>query len=89
MAWREHLPGHGAAAFPAAPGSSPPACYAGISTTRHMVGMNLATSLAFVVAVVLAVSLIRQALARPRRPAAAGAGRRPGQRAPVSPGSRR
>jgi hypothetical protein len=54
-----------------------------------MVGMNLATSLAFVVAVVLAVSLIRQALARPRRPAAAGAGRRPGQRAPVSPGSRR
>ena len=67
----------------------PPAYYACISTTRHMVGMNLATSLAFVVAVVLAVSLIRQALARPRRAATAGAGPGLGQRAPVSPGSRR
>ncbi len=50
----------------------PPAYYAGISTTRHMVGMNLATSLAFVVAAALAVSLIRQALTRPGRRAAAG-----------------
>ena len=28
----------------------PPACYTGISTTRHMAGMNPATSLALVVA---------------------------------------
>lgn len=52
----------------------PPAYYAGISTTRHMVGMNLATSLAFVLAAGLAVSLIQQALTRARpRPAATGA----------------
>ena len=67
----------------------PPAYYSGISTTRHMVGMNLATSLAFVVAVALAGSLIRQALTRPRRLAAVSAGPVLGQRAPVSPGSRR
>jgi hypothetical protein len=54
-----------------------------------MVGMNLAASLAFVMAVALAVSLIRQALTRPRRLAAAGAGPGLDQRAPVSPGSRR
>jgi hypothetical protein len=35
----------------------PPAYFAGISTTRHMVGMNLATALAFVVSVALAVSM--------------------------------
>jgi hypothetical protein len=38
----------------------PPAYFAGISTTRHMVGMNLATALALVVSVVLAVSLAGQ-----------------------------
>jgi hypothetical protein len=36
----------------------PPAYYAGISTTRHMVGMNLATALAAVVSVVLAASMV-------------------------------
>jgi hypothetical protein len=35
----------------------PPAFFAGISTTRHMVGMNLSTALALVVSVALAVSL--------------------------------
>jgi hypothetical protein len=35
----------------------PPAYFAGISTTRHMVGMNLATALAFVVSVTLAASI--------------------------------
>ena len=39
----------------------PPAYFAGISTTRHMVGMNLATVLAFIVSVPLAVSLLQQA----------------------------
>jgi hypothetical protein len=42
----------------------PPAYFAGISTTRHMVGMNLATALALVVGVALAVSMAGQALAR-------------------------
>ena len=32
---------------------------AGISTTRHMVGMNLATALAFVVSTALVVSMTR------------------------------
>lgn len=41
----------------------PPAYFAGISTTRHMVGMNLATALAFVVSVALACSIWQ----RPRR----------------------
>jgi hypothetical protein len=39
----------------------PPGYFAGISTTRHMVGMNLATALAFVVSVALAVSIWRKA----------------------------
>jgi hypothetical protein len=53
----------------------PPAFFAGISTTRHMVGMNLATALALTIAVPLAVSMVYQAVARPvRRPAAAPAG---------------
>jgi hypothetical protein len=47
----------------------PPAYFAGISTTRHMVGMNLATALAFVVSVTLAVSMAGQALTRARPPA--------------------
>ena len=44
----------------------PPAYFAGISTTRHMVGTNLATLLALTVAVALAASMVGQALARPR-----------------------
>jgi hypothetical protein len=67
----------------------PPAYYAGISTTRHMVGMNLATSLAFVVTVGLAASMIRQLLTRPARRAAQAAGPGAEQVAAVSPGSRR
>jgi hypothetical protein len=39
----------------------PPAYFAGISTTRHMVAMNLATALAFVVSVALAVSIWQKA----------------------------
>jgi hypothetical protein len=39
----------------------PPAYFAGISTTRHMVGTNLATALALVVAIGLAASMIRPA----------------------------
>jgi hypothetical protein len=46
----------------------PPTYFAGISTTRHMVGMNLATALAAPIAVGLAVSLVRQQLARRRQP---------------------
>ncbi len=66
----------------------PPAYYAGISTTRHMVGMNLATSLAFVLAAGLAASMIQQALTRTRSgPAPAGAAS--GKVAAVSPGPRR
>jgi hypothetical protein len=45
----------------------PPAYFAGISTTRHMVGMNLATALAFVVSTALVVSMTRPAVPRPRR----------------------
>jgi hypothetical protein len=44
----------------------PPAYFAGISTTRHMVGMNLATALAFTIAAGMAVSMIRQALTSPK-----------------------
>lgn len=44
----------------------PPAYFAGISTTRHMVGTNLATLLALTVAVALALSMIGQALGRSR-----------------------
>lgn len=44
----------------------PPAYFAGISTTRHMVGMNLATALAFVVTVALAISVVRSAVRAPR-----------------------
>jgi hypothetical protein len=42
----------------------PPAYFAGISTTRHMVGTNLATALALLISLALAVSLIYQKLAR-------------------------
>ncbi len=52
----------------------PPAYFDGISTTRHMVGMNLATALAFVISIALAASMIHQALARaPQRPETAAA----------------
>jgi hypothetical protein len=43
----------------------PPAYFAGISTTRHMVGTNLATLLALTVAIALAASMVGQSLARP------------------------
>jgi len=49
----------------------PPAFFAGISTTRHMVGMNLATALAVTMAVALAASIVRQAITRPARQPAA------------------
>ena len=67
----------------------PPAYFAGISTTRHMVGTNLATSLAFVVAAGLAVSLMRQLLTRPARRAVVAAGPGAEQVPAVSPGPRR
>jgi hypothetical protein len=40
----------------------PPAYFAGISTTRHMVGTNLATALALMLSIGLAASMIYQAL---------------------------
>ncbi len=43
----------------------PPAYFAGISTTRHMVGMNLATALALTIGTALAVSMVYQAIKRP------------------------
>jgi hypothetical protein len=52
----------------------PPGFFEGISTTRHMVGMNLATMLAIPVAAALAASMCHGALARlRRRPSAAPA----------------
>jgi hypothetical protein len=45
----------------------PPAFFDGISTTRHMVGENLATDLALTFAVPLAASMAWQELARRRR----------------------
>jgi hypothetical protein len=45
----------------------PPAYFAGISTTRHMVGTNLATALALIIGVALTVSMVQQALAGGRR----------------------
>jgi hypothetical protein len=44
----------------------PPAYFAGISTTRHMVGMNLATALAFVVSAALVASIRQRP--QPERP---------------------
>ena len=43
----------------------PPAYFAGISTTRHMVGMNLATALALTIAAALAASIAHQLIRRP------------------------
>jgi hypothetical protein len=51
----------------------PPAYFAGISTTRHMVGTNLATALALLIGLALAASMVQQALARRR-----GKSRQPG-----------
>jgi hypothetical protein len=67
----------------------PPAYYAGISTTRHMVEMNLATSLAFVVAAGLAASMIRQLLTRPAHLAVLAGEPETEEVAAVSPGSPR
>jgi hypothetical protein len=54
----------------------PPAYFAGISTTRHMVGSNLATLLALTLSVALAVSMgyqpLTRAVSRPATPAAPG-----------------
>jgi hypothetical protein len=51
-----------------------PAYFAGISTTRHMAGSNLATLLALALSVALAASMgyraVTRVLARPRAPAA-------------------
>jgi hypothetical protein len=63
----------------------PPAYFDGISTTRHMVGMNLATALALAISIALAASMILQALARaPRHPEPPG--QRPGPGQPSRPG---
>jgi hypothetical protein len=52
----------------------PPAYFAGISTTRHMVGTNLATALALTIAIALTISMTWQTLPRlPRSPRAAPA----------------
>jgi len=45
----------------------PPAFFDGISTTRHMVGMNLGTALAFAISIALAISMIRHGVARPQQ----------------------
>jgi hypothetical protein len=52
----------------------PPAFFAGISTTRHMVGTNLATALALVVSAALAVSLAGQAINAVRHRQSGGPG---------------
>lgn len=60
-------------------GFIPPAYFAGISTTRHMVGTNLATALTLIIGVALAGSMVRQALVRSR-----GKSRQP-EPAPTTP----
>lgn len=47
----------------------PPAYFAGISTTRHMVGTNLSTGIALVVAIALACSLVYRAMSTRPQPA--------------------
>jgi hypothetical protein len=44
----------------------PAAYFDGISTTRHMIGMNLSTALAVPVSVALAVSMLSRAVTRSR-----------------------
>jgi hypothetical protein len=57
----------------------PPAFFAGISTTRHMVGMNLASALAATIAAALAASMIAQAI---RKPASSSRAARPTAKMP-------
>ena len=66
----------------------PPAYFAGISTTRHMVGSNLATLLALTVSGALVVSMGYRALARRRARGRPGAPAvpQPSPAEPVSPG---
>ena len=64
----------------------PPAYFAGISTTRHMVGMNLSTVLALIVSVPLAISLLQQAVSRRRRRLLAVPPVAEAAQQPVSPG---
>ena len=45
----------------------PPAFFDGISTTRHMVGMNLGTALALAISIALTISMIRHGVARPQQ----------------------
>jgi hypothetical protein len=45
----------------------PVAFFDGISTTRHMVGMNMATALAVPISIALGISMVHQALTRPRQ----------------------
>jgi len=45
----------------------PVAYFAGLSTTRHMVGMNMASALAFPVSIALAISMMHQVLTRSRQ----------------------
>jgi hypothetical protein len=45
----------------------PPAYFAGISTTRHMVGANLSTAFAFTISAALVISMIYQAVAGVRQ----------------------
>jgi hypothetical protein len=67
----------------------PPAYFAGISTTRHMVGSNLATALAVTVSVGLACSLTSQVVTQRRRGLPAPAELVTAvPAAPVGPGSR-
>jgi hypothetical protein len=49
----------------------PPAFFAGISTTRHLVGMNLSTLLALLLSAALAISMTYRAVTRPPRPTGA------------------
>jgi hypothetical protein len=45
----------------------PVAYFDGISTTRHMAGMNMATALAVPISIALVISMIHQALTRRRQ----------------------
>jgi hypothetical protein len=80
--WRRRVPWHRDGAVLvlcmtgcAAVGFIPPAFFDGISTARHMVGMNLATVLALAFSIALTASMIRHPRARARQ-------------APESPGPR-
>jgi hypothetical protein len=66
----------------------PPAYFAGISTSRHLVGMNLATALAFVLSVALAASMAAQRRAA-RRAGRAAPRERPARSARAALGNGR